>query len=116
MPGQMESVRRTYGVPARKGTPVVFRGYATPMQGHIISSTGSHLYMRLDHNGQRFGPLHPTWKMDYLDGRDYSAEMDQVVEIRNEWLNGRISTGSCVAQIRKVRERAIAAAETQGGA
>lgn len=81
--GQMASVRRFYGVPAYRGARVTFRGYGLPLHGTIISSTGSHLYMRLDvvaavgGRRSRFGPLHPTWKMDYGDGRDYGAETDE---------------------------------------
>ncbi len=70
MAGQMESVRRCYGVPAHKGRYVTFLGYAVPIKGRIISSTGSHLYIRRDGAPkERIGPLHPTWKMDYHDGR-----------------------------------------------
>lgn len=104
MSGEMESVRRCYGVPAKRGARVTYRGYGTPLTGKIISSTGSHIYIRLDHNGKRFGPLHPTSEMDYGDGRDYGAECDAIIEIRNDWLNRRINTDeylSLVAEVRK---------------
>ena len=82
----MAAVRRFYGVPARRGTRVTYRGYENPLPGRIISSTGSHLYLCLD-DGRRFGPCHPTWQMDYGDGRDYSAEMDARIEAFNKMLN-----------------------------
>ena len=88
---RMASVREFYGVPARRGARVTYRGYPEPVRGRIISSTGSHLYIRRDDNGRRFGPLHPTCAMDYGDGRDYGAEMDAIVAIRNDWLNHRIT-------------------------
>lgn len=88
MTGRMESVRRFYGVPAYRGREVVYRGYKHPMAGRILSSTGSHLYLRLN-DGRRFGPLHPTSEMDYGDGRDYGAEMDARIARFNDALNGR---------------------------
>lgn len=98
----MASVRRCYGVPAYRGARVTFRGYKTPLPGHIISSTGSHLWLRLD-DGRRFGPLHPTWQMDYGDGRDHTAECNAVIDVRNEWLNGRITTDECRTKVAAIR-------------
>ena len=87
MSGQMESVRRFYGVPAYRGREVTFNGYETPMRGRIISSTGSHLYLRLENGKRRFGPLHPTWQMDYGDGRDYTAETNARINAFNRAIN-----------------------------
>lgn len=103
MSGQMASVRRAYGVPAYKGREVTFRGYPIPTRGRIISSTGSHLWLRL-HNGKRFGPLHPTWEMDYGDGRDWTGEGDAIIEVRNDWLNRRIDAEECRARVDAIRE------------
>jgi len=86
----MATVRRFYGVPAQRGTRVTYRGYKEPLPGHIISCTGSHLYLRLD-DGRRFGPCHPTWQMDYGDGRDYSSEMDLRIKAFNKMLNRKPS-------------------------
>jgi len=63
----MESVRAAYDVPAYRGRRITYLGMGGPLSGHIISSTGSHLYMRTD-DGRRFGPLHPCWRIDYHDG------------------------------------------------
>jgi len=82
----MANVRRYYGVPVRRGARVTFRGYKEPLSGSIISCTGSHIYLRLD-DGRRFGPCHPTYQMDYGDGRDYSAEMDVRIAAFNRMLN-----------------------------
>lgn len=68
MPGQMASVRRNYEVPAYRGREVDLLLYGTPARAQIISSTGSHLYARIVRNGNRVGPLHPCWKIDYLNG------------------------------------------------
>lgn len=86
MPGQMASVRRFYGVPAYRGTEVVFSGLGQPIHAQIISSDGAHLYLR-SLAGQRIGPCHPTWEMDYGDGRDYGAETDARIAAWNERVN-----------------------------
>lgn len=99
MSGEMASVRRNYGVPARRGTRVIYRGYGEPVAGHLISSTGSHLYMRTD-AGARFGPLHPTSRMDYGDERDYSAECDAHIDLWNEYLNHRIDRPEYIERLR----------------
>lgn len=52
--GPMASLRRYYGVPARRG--------------RIISAREHKLWIRTD-DGRRFGPLHPTWEIDYGDAR-----------------------------------------------
>lgn len=66
--GRMASVRANYDVPAYRGREVIYSGLKHPMACRIISSTGSHLYLR-DTNGRRIGPCHPTWAIDYRDGR-----------------------------------------------
>lgn len=60
----MGLVRRIYGVPAYRGREVVFTGLKHPVAGRIISCNGSHLWIRTN-EGRRFGPLHPTWEIDY---------------------------------------------------
>lgn len=90
MAGEMASVRRAYGVPAYRGREVLFTGLKHPVIGRIISSTGSHLYLR-DGNGRRIGPCHPTWAMDYRDGRDYAAEHDARLSAWTALVNGAAS-------------------------
>lgn len=100
MSSEMASVRRNYGVPVKRGARVVYRGYSEPIAGRIISSTGSHLYLRRDDNGKRFGPLHPTSRMDYGDGRDYGAECDARIELWNEYLNHRMDKPEYLERLR----------------
>lgn len=61
----MESLRRYYGVPAKRGQRILFRGLAFPVAGRIISARDHKLWIRTD-DGRRFGPLHPTWEIEYL--------------------------------------------------
>jgi hypothetical protein len=65
----MESVRANYDVPAFRGHEVLWLGESRPVPAQIISSTGSHLYLRAIGSGRRIGPCHPCWRIDYQDGR-----------------------------------------------
>lgn len=57
-------VRAYYGVPAKRGARVVADG----KPGRITSGDGAHIRVRLD--GEKHSrPWHPTWRLDYLDGR-----------------------------------------------
>jgi hypothetical protein len=55
----MEYVRRYYGVPAKRGGRIRFRG-----MGGTITSADHHLRARMD-DGSRV-ILHPTWQVEYL--------------------------------------------------
>jgi len=57
----MAYIRGYYGVPAKRGGRVKFQGHL----GTITSASSQYLYLRLD-TGQRVGPCHPTWEMEYL--------------------------------------------------
>jgi hypothetical protein len=63
--GEMESLRRYYGVPAYRGRRIIFTGLKHPVAGRIISARDHKLYICTD-EGRRFGPLHPTWEIEYL--------------------------------------------------
>jgi hypothetical protein len=65
--GEMASLRRYYGVPAKRGGRVKFTYSPYACTGTILSARDHHLYIRRDDTGRRFGPLHPTWEMVYLD-------------------------------------------------
>ena len=67
--GRMESIRANYDVPAYRGREVLWLGDGEPARAFILSSTGSHLYLRDTTNGRRIGPCHPCWRIDYRDGR-----------------------------------------------
>ena len=60
----MDWVRRTYGVPVRRGVRVDMNGNL----GTITRAT-SMVYVRFDdyHGARRSVPCHPTWRMTYFD-------------------------------------------------
>lgn len=63
----MEYIRKTYGVPAKRGAAIEFRGNIgpTPMRGVIIGSLDGKLRVRMD-NETVTRILHPTWEIKYL--------------------------------------------------
>jgi hypothetical protein len=65
MSGEWESVRRIYGVKARRGLGVTFTGFETPLRGRLTYCNGQYVWMRREDNGEKLGPLHPTWKIEY---------------------------------------------------
>lgn len=58
--GQFDYVRRYYGVPAKRGGRVKFRG----APGVITSGAGNYLRIRLDGEAKSV-LVHPTWEMAY---------------------------------------------------
>lgn len=60
----MRYIRDTYGVPAQRGRPVTYQGRPAV----ITSAPGHYLNLRLTDTtpGQRVGPCHPTWRIDYF--------------------------------------------------
>lgn len=66
----MEYIRRTYGVPAKRGGRVVYtdaNGRAWP--GVITAARSGRLLVRLDdnlHSSRARAKLHPTWQVEYL--------------------------------------------------
>jgi hypothetical protein len=65
----MDYIRRTYGVPARRGARVQYDGVTVgqpPLLGTITSATNSgHIRVRFD-GERRTHKLHPTWALVYL--------------------------------------------------
>jgi hypothetical protein len=62
----MEFIRRTYGVPAKRGGRVEYGGGRRPELGTICGSKGAHLRIRLD--GLKYSmQFHPTWRLRYFD-------------------------------------------------
>lgn len=63
----MEYIRKTYGVPAKRGARVRF----TPIKKHIghegviVGSRGPHIRVRMDGEKQ-ICTYHPTWEMEYI--------------------------------------------------
>ena len=68
MAGEMESLRRYYGVPARRGGRVAYT-WKDRREGEILSAENHKLWIRFDDSGRREGPFHPTWEIEYLKGR-----------------------------------------------
>lgn len=63
----MKYIRKTYGVPAKRGARVRYTGGAHgPVEGTISASDGSYIRVRWDGAHRTAGPYHPTWKMEYL--------------------------------------------------
>lgn len=66
MAGDMAWIRKTYGVPAKRGARVAYLGNGTTAKGTIRSASHGRLNIQLD--GDRFTiPFHPTWQLRYLD-------------------------------------------------
>lgn len=63
----MATVRKLYGVEARRGGRVRYigGGKAKPEFGTIMSAKGGHLMIRLD-GCKHTMPFHPTWELEYL--------------------------------------------------
>jgi hypothetical protein len=60
----MDYIRRTYGVPAKRGAIITYTGNTTPQTGRIVGSTHGLLRVRFD--GRRaICSLHPTWMVEY---------------------------------------------------
>ena len=62
----LEYIRKTYGVPAKRGGRIVYTGSAKgPLIGTIIRGGSSSLVVRFDGYPQVVR-LHPTWEIRYL--------------------------------------------------
>ncbi len=61
---QIDYVRRFYDVPAELERRIVFDG----RPGVIVGAEGGRLLVWLDGDEHRV-PVHPTWRVDYLDGK-----------------------------------------------
>jgi len=73
--GHMEYIRKTYGVPAKRGARISFSGddvgkfiqgfLYRPRCGTIISARNGYIRVRFD-GAATWRALHPTWKVKYL--------------------------------------------------
>lgn len=61
----LDWVRKSYGVPAKKGGRVEYTGHGKPQLGTITGARGVHVMIRLD-GAKHAMPYHPTWKLRYL--------------------------------------------------
>ena len=62
--GQFDYVRKTYGVPAKRGMRVRYYGEGRNEFGTITSSSGGYVNVRLD-GWKHPMPFHPTWMLEY---------------------------------------------------
>ena len=61
----MEYVRKTYGVPAKRGGRVLYTGDHSGARYGTITGASHRIRVRFD--GFKFSlPLHPTWMVEYL--------------------------------------------------
>jgi hypothetical protein len=58
-------IRKSYGVPAKRGGRVEYTGSGKIEFGTITSANGARLNIRLDGLKHTI-PFHPTWKLKYL--------------------------------------------------
>jgi hypothetical protein len=63
----MEYIRKTYGVPAKRGGHILFRKcvHEIPVKGEIVGSRGQYLRVRFPGHVVPLN-LHPTWMIEYL--------------------------------------------------
>lgn len=64
----LEYIRNYYKVPAKRGGRIRFDYYVEQGKqgdGTIIGTSGPHLQVRFDDGHE--APLHPTWKVIYLE-------------------------------------------------
>jgi hypothetical protein len=64
MSGGMESLRRYYGVPAKRGARVAYT-WRGVREGFILSARDHKLWIRFDDSERREGPFHQTWEIEY---------------------------------------------------
>jgi hypothetical protein len=74
-------IRQYYGVPAWRGVKVRFSGVGgESITGRIMSGVGGKLWIRLDRDGTRFGPLHPTWEMEYINDVEQAVQATDKID------------------------------------
>lgn len=61
----MSWIRKTYGVPAKRGGRVEYTGRGWSELGTITSARSGRVNIRLD-GEKHAGPFHPTWALRYL--------------------------------------------------
>lgn len=66
-----EYIRSYYGVPAKRGARIRYRGKNL---GTITSTQAAGLRIRMDGEKYSDGPYHPTWEMEYLDAEKDKGE------------------------------------------
>jgi hypothetical protein len=62
----MDYIRRTYGVPAKRGGRIAFTTAEKAAQGTIVGARGQYLRVRMDESAMTH-TMHPTWMLVYLE-------------------------------------------------
>lgn len=91
----MASIRRYYGVPARRGKAVKYKGRPA-----VITSAIRNTYLRLRFDGKKGTDqyvYHPLFAIDYLDGIDYYARYRRREEEFNRRLREPIGESEAVS-------------------
>jgi len=70
----MESVRKYYNVPAKRGMKILYTGDKQAKIGRIRSAYGSSLVVSFDGTKRRY-KLHPTWEVKYFDTPESEKKM-----------------------------------------
>ena len=70
----MDYIRRTYGVPAKRGARIRFDGVFGQfgITGCVIGSRNQYLRVRMDSTGLIW-TLHPTWQVQYLKTPNFNS-------------------------------------------
>lgn len=71
----MKYIRDTYGVPAKRGARIEFRGDGRLKAGTVVNSIGPYLRVRID--GGDIVNLHPTWEITWLDALSASTPPEE---------------------------------------
>ena len=63
----LQYIRDTYGVPAYRGSEVIYTGGLTPLWGRIKSAKNGRIRLHFSHNEEHNGLYHPTWEIEYVE-------------------------------------------------
>ena len=63
--GEVDYIRKTYDVPAKRGGRICFNPWGNPREGTIVGSRYGHLRVRFD-GENRVALIHPTFSVTYL--------------------------------------------------
>lgn len=64
----MARIRQAYGVPAKRGTRIAFRGDPCTITG--TSRNALHLRVRFNDEPKRTYAIHPTWEVTYPETKE----------------------------------------------
>lgn len=70
----MKYIRDTYGVPAKRGAHIEFRGDGRLKAGTVVNAIGPYLRVRIEGD---IVTLHPTWEITWLDAVSASHDTEE---------------------------------------